>query len=491
MRLLVIGLDGGDYKIIRRMPMPFLHSLLKKSGTTEIGVDLHSRGWVDIYTGLDATSHGGFYINPKLDGSHWFTMAYNHKHAKVCDSPPLWERANARGLKVGFMNIPTTSPAPKVDGFFVGGAGGGINSVEGVPRIMCDTSDTKALLDGAGYIPDLRIGPGGIDTAEQLFRQLDEVAKRRGEAFRQLCERHEPDLGFLAFRTTATAQYVAMHDISAVIRSHPGTEVIPEDSEHLSPVQRKVLSHFAVLDQVLRETFEQLSPSEWLFCSDHGMSEYRFNLNANAFLSAKGFLTFKTSVQKEVDTRVSGVLASLRYRKITAFDSLTSKFEPVPYNKAKTSAFTSWYCKGIFINDEKRFGGPVKEEDVESLTQDIIKQFNDDPEAKNSGLKASEFRRRHPSSKVYDQIPDIKIEMPATFFPLGEGPFIWKNPNFKPLPEVITGLTDMNSGQKGESALFLTSPGLQSFLPSSLNDLTLVNRTISSYIESLAPPSEV
>ena len=52
MELLIIGIDGGDERIIRGMDMPFLQSLIEKSHSRKLTEDIYSRGWAEIMTGL-------------------------------------------------------------------------------------------------------------------------------------------------------------------------------------------------------------------------------------------------------------------------------------------------------------------------------------------------------------------------------------------------------------------------------------------------------
>lgn len=496
MKLLTIGLDGGDKRIIEHMPMPFLQSLLAKSNTPKIEGDLFSRGWAEIYTGKKAVETGAAYTHPFLDGSFKFDLSFNYKRPQTVGFEPLWNTLNAAGTSVGFMNIPTTSPAQPVNGFFVGGAGGGINKVSGVPKIMCDTDETKAYLDEIGYIPDLRIGPGGVSTIFEMFDKIDEIVQRRRDAFLELVKRHSPDFGFLCYRTNTTVQYVAMSEIEAIIATSDLSNLNIDQGNQkpeFNAVQKRILKHYSLLDDVLKSIFEACDPKDYLFCADHGTSRYLYNANANAFLEKKGYLTPQMEslrpVRKlaaKVLRRSQKILPSFLKPKLRSGNLVPGvQLLPLNFNPRKTKAFGNWYVHGIYINDDDRFGGIVKQEEIAPLVKKICEDFNATEEAKKYKMKAAPFREKYSDSKWEREFPDIEIEKPDEMFFLGQGAFVSNNPNFGPIPENIVGLTDMNSGQKSRLPLFEASDGVSSLIRESDSlELTLVHDLIVRYFEA-------
>jgi hypothetical protein len=58
MRLLVIGLDGVDSRLINAFDMPFAQNLINERIEIPIKEDLWSRGWVKILSGLAGTKTG-------------------------------------------------------------------------------------------------------------------------------------------------------------------------------------------------------------------------------------------------------------------------------------------------------------------------------------------------------------------------------------------------------------------------------------------------
>ena len=176
--------------------------------------------------------------------------------------------------------------------FLLEAAGGGISSTDGVPRALCDSEETRLELEALNYVADLRLGGTKIDTLTSLFDRLDEIIKLRCEAFLKLCETSSPDYGFLCFRVTTTVQYLAMSEIEVLLAREEIDGLSPDLSNqdsYLNPAQERICAHYELLDQLLKKVFEKLNPKDWLFCADHGASQYKYKINVNPFLVEAGF----------------------------------------------------------------------------------------------------------------------------------------------------------------------------------------------------------
>jgi len=477
MKLLAIGLDGGDRRIIENMPMPFLHSLLQEDQTPKITGDLISRGWAEIYTGRHAVETGALYTQPNLDGTYNFNDSFNYKKPLKAGIEPLWRTLSARGVSVGFMNVPTTSPAEQVNGFLVGGAGGGLHTLTGVADALCDDAETKAILEANGYISDLRIGAGTVSTASAMFDRLDEIIERRRDAFLALCKKHAVDLGFLCFRASTTVQYVCMSEIEAIIASRESADDelgCSNNEDFYTKIQRRILQHFRNLDAVLQSVFEALQPNSYVFCADHGAAPYKFNANANTFLQESGY---QRAVPRSRLKAWKGLF--VLQHKLIKGNKRRVVSRPIPFDPAKSIAFGKWYCHGIFINDAERFNGPVPVADLDGHVKQIVEDFNRHPVAKQHGMEAQPFRCRHKESPWYNELPDISIEKPDEMFFLGRGDFVSPNAYYGPVPDDLTGLTDMNAGQKSRHPLFMVSSDLLNLIEDSdPRSIPLVHRVI-------------
>jgi predicted AlkP superfamily phosphohydrolase/phosphomutase len=127
MKLLTIGMDGVHADTFNRGWTPFIKSLIDGGHGLTLHEDLISRGWSEIMFGKHAYDTGALYEGPLMASSPKWSDKFKLEDVPAIgvDTKPIWQVLNERGYRVGIMNIPTTFPAPKVDGFFVSGGGGG------------------------------------------------------------------------------------------------------------------------------------------------------------------------------------------------------------------------------------------------------------------------------------------------------------------------------------------------------------------------------
>ena len=500
MRLLTIGIDGGDERIIRAMPMPFMHNLIREKSTPNLTGDLSSRGWAEIYTGKKAVETGAFYMSPILDGTHRLKQSFKHTSLKDIGIDSLWETLNKKGVSVGFMNIPTTSPAPKVNGFFIGGGGGGAKPSATLPKTLADSSASLNVLEKNEFISDIR-QIGKVDmTGEELLDKLDLATKRLAQSFVDLVSAKEPDYGFLCFRVTTVVQYLAMSEIEAVIASLETAQLQNLDTQvidlPLSPFQKRIVEHYALLDSLIQMVFEKVNPQSYLFCADHGSSNYKFNINVDKFLEREGFLVEPNAKASRSRALKKKALAVMQKRTPWLIESLkgnqsllkkmNTEIKGPSFLSSQTKAFGSTYVAGIFVNDQHRFGGPVEDAEIDNLVDEICERLNATEDAKNNNLKAVPNRRNHKGIDLYDKLPDILVEKPDEyFFKTGLEQFINTNTNYSPVPENLAGLPDMNSGQKSRLPLFLASSDVSGLIQESDKlDLTLVHHLAVRFFEN-------
>ena len=425
MKQLIIGIDGGDQDIFSQVSMPHLHQLFKDCYTLKLTEDLLSRGWAEILSGKYARETGAFYMKPKLDKTHDLILRFSLKD--LLNNPevlPIWAIPAKQNKKVGMMNVPTTFPAQPVEGFFVSGAGGGVNKVEGIPEDLCYPNSLAKELEELGYVIDIRVGTAGIKDIQLLFDKVNEMQEKRVEAFIRLCKKQQPDFGFIATRATTDIQYLAMSELQSYFAYRRG-ELTDEEANKHAIWFENFEKHYNLLDQLLKRLIEELSPEHFIITSDHGAVPYKYKANFNAFLQNYGYQQEKLVIKGTLNSLIN----SFRRKK---------SFQPVYRTQwEKTKAFTGWYDPRIFINDSRRFNGPVKEDEIDQMVAQICGDFNKTPEAKEYYMEAKPYRKLYPDAKYNHYLPDIKIHCPTTIFPApDEGPFIRPNEDYAPLPNL-------------------------------------------------------
>jgi predicted AlkP superfamily phosphohydrolase/phosphomutase len=457
MKLLIVGIDGGDRQIIDAMDMPFTQNLLNERTHLNIREDLWSRGWSEILTGLHGVETGAFYEKPKLDGSLGFTQSYKlEDYYKTPGCVPIWDKLNEMGLKSGFTNIPTTIPAPKVDGFFIAGAGSGFSPSSRVPANACQPAEIAAELLDQDFIWEQRFRVSGVRDFDVFIERCVTAVKQRTELFIKLSRQHNIDVGFIMHREFSTLTNLFAFIIKKIVdrkgRAHERHEM-------------RIAHFYRVLDDLINATVLRLNPDHIIVVSDHSVAQYEHSINLNAFLNSIGMHEFEKSPKKtnNLNLMSRAKLGFIKYlRDKISPDYYTYKlkswetFKIVPEG---ARAFSNNYVPGIYINDD-RFLSLVSSSEKESLKEHIISKFNATREAKEYGLNARIYREKYGNSHSNALLPDIWIDIPDTFFPEAKGEFVQKNPYYKSYHDLSYAHRDIMSGIKGRKALCAVEPAI-------------------------------
>ena len=482
MKLLVVGIDGGDKRIVDSMDMPRLQAILKEGICLDITEDLWSRGWTEILCGTHSRETGAFYSKPKLDGSHNFMQGFGIDAYKNNQSiVPIWTWLSEQGYKVGFMNIPTTMPAPEVNGFFVSGAGGGVGKIEAIPPDVCFPEQIKNELIKLDYILDTRFVSSGIRKADIFLERLQKMQKKRTDAFISLCKKYSPKFGFLAYMGNTRIQYLAMSEIEPLVGNM---------RSHQNNFQRGILDLYKCLDESIGLMIDELQPEHVMIVSDHGAAPYLHSVNANDFL-------VKINMQRQIQTAkrtsqsflrtfarfVPSVIKQGIKKTVPQVDAITVRSN---IDWDKTVAFGARYVSGIYINDWERFKGPVSDEKAaDTLSQSIVDEFNATKEAKKNNLSARLYRKFHKNSKCSALLPDVWIDHPDTVFFEGHGRFVSPNKAYGPIKTLRNINRDIYTGVKGEKPIFCIDNKMSRYIKKNdTKDLTVVYKMIQRVMSS-------
>ncbi len=421
MKVLMIGMDGVQIDTFQRGWTPFMESLVGSGQSLALEEDIMSRGWVEIFTGRHGTETGALYERPELDGSYRWTDRCSLEGIPGLgeSAKPLWQALNQRGYRVGIMNVPTTNPAPPIDGFFVSGGGGGRGVQQEVGEEQCYPSCIKETLDAMGYIVDERLGSlldeKGLYAPDSFFRRLEEKCEKRADCFLELSRTYSIDFGFIVFK-------------SAMVMAE--TLIVPELSRKRRGVQHNAglisaCEHFyRRFDRIIERLVKQFSDYEVVLASDHGTDERTHDVNFNSVLDELGYQ--KSSLGKK---GVSDGLKKLRnalprtiVRRLKGSRQARKIVRAVtPFDPSRTRAFNITHHQsshGIFINDEKRFGGPVKSEEKFDLCRKIAADLNEHPVVRMRGMRA--FLPDIPEGVFRDAYPDLYVKLPYGYAPSHE-----------------------------------------------------------------------
>ena len=415
MKLLIVGMDGVTYSTFERGWTPFIASLISKGDRLNVEEDLLSRGWSEIVTGQHAINSGALYERPLMNGGYGWTESF-----KIADVPslgegikPFWQVLNERGLKVGVMNVPTTFPAPKVDGFFVSGGGGG-GPVTQTPTLeQCSDSDVHKYLLKQGYIVDERfgslLGEKKLYSAVDFFERLVQKVRKRTEAFIHLAKERDIDCGFIVYKSaTVGAESLVLPEL---LRKKN------EDSSVNQEIVAGAEELYRNLDLQVKLLHESFPDAKIVLVSDHATVNKVADVNLNALLVECGFQ--KHSATKvglyRIIKRNKHLIPYFIKKRMKQKASVKSAYESmVTFDAKRSLAFSMTLSNGlhgIYMNDRNRFGGPVPSSEVARLAMELVSKINAHPLFGTERFFAEAVEKKL-ASKQADQFPDVVIRMP-------------------------------------------------------------------------------
>ena len=432
MKTLVIGIDGASVETFKRGWTPYIESLIAKGYRLDLKLDLLSRGWVEIYTGKHAIETGLLYDRPLLNKSLDWTNKSNIEKIPGWGKKikPIWQVLNERGYKVGIMNVPTTFPAPKVNGFFVSGGGGGAKVVKEATGELCYPKNIVKYLQRIGYIVDERMPDlfeKNLLTVEKVFSRFQLKNKKRTEAFIQLSKEKQIDFGFVVYKTSSVM--VEYFTIPELEKESKGEKIFDRN------LLEKSRNYYQEFDKQIKTLVESFKGAEIIFVSDHSEIKSSFQVDANYFLQSNGFQTkqkkqLKKQLKKITNKTIRFMKDLVRYniplrlkKRIISFRKGVSEKESTgkgllseqyfEFDPNRTVAFCvpfgDW-TRGIYINDEERFNGIVAEKDILNLSRQISDRINNNRIAKEHGI-SSHVKPRFDTS-VSKYYPDVVLDMP-------------------------------------------------------------------------------
>ena len=259
---LLIGLDGANFRVLDPLfesgELPHLARIFDNgvSGTLESQVPpWTASAWPSLYTGTNPGKHGVFGFLD-FDGYDWDVVNASHLEERT-----LWEYLDHDDRTSVVVNAPVTYPPTDIDGAIIPGY---------LAPEDPECHPSGILDDVADAIGNYRVyasleSDDGATTAERVA-EYRELAAMRGEAFRYLADRFDPEFGFLQFQHTDTV----LHEF-------------PEDRDSVGAV-------YGAVDEQVGAVLEATDPETVIVVSDHGLGPYEKRVRINELLRDEGFV---------------------------------------------------------------------------------------------------------------------------------------------------------------------------------------------------------
>ena len=392
-KLLVIGLDGATFRIIRPLVeqgrLPTLKRLINQGAhaVLESTLDTNSPcAWSTFITGKNPGKHGIFGFFENMPNSYQVRFL----NGSFRSGQSLWRIISDHGKKVGVINVPFSYPVEEVNGFIIGGPDSPSKSD---PKFAFPGGVVRELEDAVGrYV--IEAGASALvrqGKLRQAIEKLHECIDTRTAAAKYFLQTGAYDFFMVVFTESDRIQH---HFWKYINPLHPAYET-PEGEafqEAIYEIYERLDSAVAELIGVAGEEYAVL------LMSDHGAgpsSNKTFFLNR--WLNSIGYLTFKkhrsvkATVKGLAEKTVGNAYVFVNSQFSRRFKRTLRNLFPGLKNKASsilrglridwenTKAFSWENAPSLFINEKGRFpsgcvaAGEEYNEVREMLIQELLK----------------------------------------------------------------------------------------------------------------------
>lgn len=292
LRLLVIGLDGATFDLMKPMAdlgwTPNLQRALQQGAHSVLRSTvppLTAPAWSSFLTGVNPGKHGVYSFQRRQSGM----LAREFIDGAALRGPRLWHWLAEHGLSTACINMPMSWP-PEImpaGGFMVTGM-----LTPSTDHPFTYPPELAAELRAMGYICDIRIKLHERDVASaagiaSVAHDLHQALLRREQALIKLLAKRPTDVCVVVFETADRLQHYAWRAIEDLL------------AEGGAPVERTAL-HEAVatcyqeLDRVVGRLLDEATGPQThvFFVSDHGFGPLRSRFHVDAWLAQQGWLHY-------------------------------------------------------------------------------------------------------------------------------------------------------------------------------------------------------
>ncbi len=428
--LLIIGLDGADWRIlnpwIEQGALPHLAALRAQGRWGDLRSTIRpesSTAWTTFATGVNPGKHGIFGFSAQCPETYDIHL----NNASAIRHFSFWQYAASAGKRIALLNTPMTyPPQPFSDGALVAGML--------TPNLRSDFTyppDLKSRLLDAVPAYTINVEQTGL-SLQRFIQATTKAIRTRGLAARWLLQQDDWDAAVIVFTATDRLQHFTLHLLHP---DHPRYD--PSEAEALLP---DLLAAYQAVDQAVGDLVQAAdADATVLLLSDHGFAPCARAFLPNVWLEQQGLL-----VRQQQSNASPGL-----WRRLRANPALRQFKNAVPFLRDVQRppapgghlAGVDWSrtqvvyspAGGIRFNiREREPQGVLSVADAEALSIDLTTALLDivDPVTGQHPIQAVYHRDELYHGPFVDQAPDLIIEPrrddvhPAhnTLFEYGFGP---------------------------------------------------------------------
>jgi predicted AlkP superfamily phosphohydrolase/phosphomutase len=243
--------------------------------------EISSASWSSIVTGKNPGEHGIFGFTDLIQGTYSLSFP-NYRNLKA---KPFWQMQTQK--KHVIINVPSTYPAEKLNGFLVSGFVS-LDLDKAVQPV-----EYLSLLQEMDYQIDVDSNKA-YKSMPLFIRSLFKTHDKRVELYRKLWEKLDWDTFMLVFTGSDRLEHFLIDAY--------------DDPEH--KFHSEFLQYFEKIDEAIGEINEKLTETDkLLMLSDHGMEPISYNVNINTYLHEQGFLQLGDNPKKRYNNIQKGSIA--------------------------------------------------------------------------------------------------------------------------------------------------------------------------------------
>ena len=412
-RVLIVGWDGADWKILKPMleagELPVLQGLMQRGahGDCLSTVPSHSWcAWPSFMTSLNPAGHGVFDILELKPGvSRRLPVSY-----RSIKAPTIFDDLSAAGKTTVAANIPLTFPPPDIKGKMIAGGVLPASRTYTAPAALQRELDEKAPfpINGMSWTTFYH-------RPEPFVRECAEITKKRQRAFEYLLDSTDWDLGVLVYVAPDRLQHCLMQYI------HPDHPRYPELKD--TGVAHATRAIFRQLDDGLGSLLERTTDADLvILMSDHGHQAVTRACTMDRVLEHLGYLRF---------SRTSFAFNLIRWgpgrrvaRKIYDVFKLHGRvaIPATPIDWTRTVAYTSVVStgEGVSVNLKSREPqGTIEPRDYDKVRDEVAAALSEFRDSDTGRAPIARIYRKEEvlSGRFLDYAPDLLL-VPAPSYSL-------------------------------------------------------------------------
>ena len=377
-RVFVIGIDGGDFSLIKRWAnegkLPHFKNIMNQGSYGKLRSTIPpitGAAWSSFQTGTNPGKHGAFNWFKRVEGEYRAAPVNRNDISE----PTLWQILSKQDKKVGIIGVPVTYPPQKINGFMIPGLL--------TPNKSSRQSYPRDLIDEVREIaPDFKFSPKEWTRGYEPRGWVDEMKDdidNKVKVTLDFMDKKDWDMMMVHFMETDQVQHFMWDHID-------------KNEGDWDPV----LDIYRRADQALGKIEDKLDEEDTLLImSDHGFGPLRYDFHIDTWLLKEGYIKFKNNpmtLLKRLGFNMGITKESLYpvgeylYPFLTEIDFLNSFYDiasnPIlewlflssqNVNWEKTQAYSHSEIGHIYLNVKGREPqGCVDPEDVSSLRDEII-----------------------------------------------------------------------------------------------------------------------